>query len=164
MNVTEIRGLYDYTDWANDRMIAAIRGLSDEQYTREITSSFPSVRATLGHIAGAEWIWLQRWKGTSPAAQPEWAVDAPVDLLANELRKVASERQTFLRSIDDEALMQPLGYRNLKGDTFTNRLIDILSHVANHSTHHRGQLTTMLRQAGAVPPVTDLIVFFREKR
>lgn len=163
MNIEEIRGLYDYTDWANDRMVEAIRALTEEQYTREITSSFPSIRATLGHVAGAEWIWLQRWKGTSPAAQPAWAVDAPVNRLADQLRTVASERRTFLRSADDSALQQPLTYRNLKGDPFTNRLIDVLLHVANHSTHHRGQLTTMVRQAGAVPPATDLIVFRRER-
>lgn len=163
MILSEIRALYDYTEWANERMIAAIAQLSDEQYTREITSSFPSIRETLAHLAGAEWIWLQRWKGTSPSAQPEWSLSAPLSRLRENLRAVAAERRDFLDALDDQALEQPLTYRNLKGESFTNRLTDILMHVANHATYHRGQLTTMIRQVGALPPATDLIVYYRER-
>jgi len=163
MDIAEISGLYDYNVWANDRIVTAIRELSGEQYTRMIPSSFPSIRATLGHIAGAEWIWLQRWNGTSPGAAPSWAADATVDLLAGELASVALRRRALLASLDETALQKSLSYRNLKGDAFTDRLVNVLLHVVNHSTYHRGQLTTMLRQAGAIPPATDLIVFSRER-
>ena len=164
MDNAEIRRLYDYNDWANDRMLEAIGGLTDEQYTREITSSFPSIRSTLGHIAGAEWIWLQRLHATSPGAPPVWAVDAPASRLADEMRSVASARRSFLMDLSEEQLSDTLAYRNLKGEPFNSRLLDVLLHVVNHSTYHRGQLTTMLRQAGAVPPGTDLIAFTRLQR
>jgi hypothetical protein len=70
MNVADVRRLYAYDDWANDRLVAALAGLSEEQFTRKIVSSFSSVRDTLSHIAATEWIWLQRWTGTSPLQPP----------------------------------------------------------------------------------------------
>jgi uncharacterized damage-inducible protein DinB len=164
MSLADIRSLYEYTEWANERMLAAIAGLSDEQYTRPIVSSYSSIRDTLAHIAGAEWIWMQRCRGNNPTAQPEWAAEAPLSRLSENMRAVAAERRAYLDALHEGQLDDPLSYRNLKGEPFTQRLADVLFHVANHSTYHRGQLTTMIRQAGAVPPSTDLIVFHRERR
>ena len=161
MSVSEITDLYAYTEWANDRMFAAVARLSDDQYTRELTSSYPTVRDTLGHIVSAEWIWLQRWNGTSPASPPPWTVAPAVTTLEREMRAVIEQRRAFLATLDDESLARPLSYRTLGGSSFTNRLFDVLLHVVNHSSYHRGQLTTMLRQVGAEPPSTDLILFRR---
>ena len=161
MTMPEIRRLYDYTDWANALIIDAVRGLPQEQYAQHIPSSYPSIRETLAHMAGAEWIWLERWKGASPAAQPEWILDAPIEQLAASWKSVSDDRRRYLSSLDEEALQRPLSYRNLKGEPFTSGLADVLFHVANHATYHRGQVVTMIRQVGATPPATDLIVYAR---
>ena len=162
MTLADVRGLYDYTEWANERMLAALEMLSDEQYSRELVSSFPSVRDTMAHIAGAEWLWLQRWQGISPTAIPAWAERPAVGVLRRELREVAEARGEYFDGLDEAALQRPLSYRRIDGSAHTNRLLDVLLHVSNHSTYHRGQLTTMLRQLGAVPPTTDLIFYRRQ--
>ena len=159
MNAGEIRHLFAYTEWANARILETIDGLTEEQYTRTIESSFPSIAATLAHIVSVEWVWLRRWKGESPAVVPPWTSGAPRETLREQLRAVESERAEFLAALDDAALATPVSYRNIKGDPFTFPLGRLLLHLVNHSTYHRGQLTTMLRQAGASPPATDLLLF-----
>lgn len=162
MQIDDVRRLFSYTEWANARMIECARGLSGEQFTRHVDSSFPSIRDTLAHIVLAEWIWLQRWKGTSPAARPQWSLEEPsLGTIVENLEAVQNERRELLASLTDEHLHRELAYRTLNGDPHTNRLGDLMAHVANHSTYHRGQLTTMLRQVGAAPPPTDLIVYLR---
>ena len=65
----------------------------------------------------------------------------------------------FLRSLSDDALARPVPYTLLNGTRGEQTLGDLLTHVVNHSTYHRGQVATMLRQVGAAPPATDFLVF-----
>ena len=161
MNVTDLRLLYAYTDWANDRMLSAAAGLSEEQFTREIVSSFRSIRDTLAHIAGAEWIWLTRWRGESPLATPEWMNAPSFGLVRGRIEEIAAERRAYLAELTEDAIESVLHYRSQKGDPFAMPLGGLLVHCANHSTYHRGQLATMLRQVGAAPPSTDYVQFLR---
>ncbi len=161
--LNEIRDLFDYTDWANRRAFDAASRLTDEQLHREVGGSFPSVYRTLHHIASAEWIWLMRWLGTSYGAPPaSWQVSTLPEL--RELWEgVARDRAAFLRDLDEAGLAGEFEYRNLKGDRFRGRLVETLRHVVNHSSYHRGQVTTMIRQVGGEPVNTDLILFYRER-
>ena len=161
MNVSDLRRLYAYNDWANDRMLDAIAALSNEQFTREIVSSYSSIRDTLAHIAGAEWLWLRRWRGESPPKAPEWAAAPSIETLREQMHAIASDRREYLAGLDDDTIESMLSYRSIKGDAFTMPLGGVLLHCANHSTYHRGQLVTMLRQAGATPPGTDYTTFLR---
>ena len=161
MNLADVRRLYAYTEWANAQIFAAADALSDEQYSRRIESSFPSISATLAHVISAEWIWLRRWKGESPQVAPDWAAGAPRPALHEKMREVEDERRELLDSLNEDALATIIAYRSIKGDPFAYPFADQLIHMANHSTYHRGQLTTMLRQVGAVPPATDWLVFQR---
>jgi len=162
MNTEDIRRLYRYTDWANDRILIATVELSSEQFTRNIVSSFSSIRDTLAHIAFAEWLWLQRWTGASPLEMPQWTVEPSAADLADRFHTIADDRRTYLAGLsDDDDLETILDYRSMKGDPFSMPLRDVLVHCANHSTYHRGQLVTMLRQVGATPPNTDYTQFAR---
>lgn len=162
MNVEDVRTLYSYTEWANERIIETLRDMSEEQFTRRIESSFPSLRDTLAHIVMAEWVWLRRWKGESPTAVPAWCEGAPsLDTIVENLRAVETERRELIESLTDEDLRRDIAYRSIKGDPFTTRLDHQIAHVANHSTYHRGQITTMMRQIGVTPPSTDMIVYIR---
>ena len=161
MNLADIRQLYAYTEWANGRILESIRGLSEEERTRPLQSSFPTIRATMAHIVMAEWVWLQRWKGISPTGIPEWAKDAALEIIEENLHAIEAERAALIDSLDDDALQRELSYRKIDGSDHVHRILDLMLHVANHSTYHRGQLTTMLRQVGATPPATDLIVYLR---
>lgn len=160
MQLAEVRRLFDYTEWANTRMTAELLAFSEEQLDRNIPSSLPTIRETLAHIFSAEWIWLRRWKGESPTVAPPW--DGGIASLVAEYGYLRSERAELLRSLTDEDLGRAISYRTIKGDPFTQPLGELFLHVVNHSTYHRGQLTTMIRQAGGTPPGTDYIVFVRE--
>jgi uncharacterized damage-inducible protein DinB len=162
MTVEEIRSLYAYNRWANARLIEVIAGLPAERLTAEIPSSFPSILGTLAHIAAAEWVWLRRWKGENPTAFPDWLAAPSLPGVREKLAEIEAERASFVGSLSDADLERPLDYRTLAGDPFRNRLADLLVHVVNHSSYHRGQLTTMLRQVGATPVATDFVLFKRE--
>ena len=159
----EIRELYEYNDWANQRMLKAATELTQEEFARDLRNSFPTVGDTLAHILGAEWIWLERWRGVSPPGFPDsWDTSTPAALRARweEFTRGQSE---FVRALNEERLNSIVNYRTVAGKPFSDPLWRLMRHVANHSTYHRGQVTTMLRQLGKSAPVTDLIQFYRER-
>ncbi len=162
MHADRIRELYRYTEWANERIVACLRPLPVEALTRELGSSFPTLRRTFAHMVVAEWIWLERWLGSRPAATPGWQPDAELASLEAQLRAVEERRQPWLAGLDDAALArsQRVTFRDGSSDTLV--LGDMLLHVANHATFHRGQLVTMLRQVGATGlPATDFTAYRR---
>lgn len=161
MDLEYFRHLFSYTEWANARIIDAIRGLTDEQRTRRLESSFPNIHATLAHVGMAEWIWLRRWKGESPTQRPWWDEAPGLETVVEQIHGIESERRQYLSTLKDEDVAKGITYTMMSGQEYTTRLADLFAHVVNHSTYHRGQLTTMLRQVGATPPATDLIVFVR---
>lgn len=162
MTVAEVRKLFAYDAWGNARLFRALGGLSEEQVRTVAPSSFSSLQATIAHIVAAEWIWLRRWLGESPTSAPAWAADGSLEKLREALAEVEAERATFLAGLTDARLREPIQYRNLSGEDHRNELGDLLRHLVNHSTYHRGQAATQLRQLGVTPPGTDLIVYLRE--
>lgn len=165
MTPETIRRMFDYTDWANERIGAALTALEPSQHTRALSGSYASVRDTFAHIVGAERIWLLRWKNQPPNEPPPWVKDGQVVELINEMRATAAERRERLVSLVDDQAADVVTYHNLKGDTFwTLRVGEMLMHVANHSTYHRGQIVSKLRELGAAPPATDFLIFASEMR
>jgi uncharacterized damage-inducible protein DinB len=163
MTVDDFHVLYEYNSWANHRVIDSCAQLSNEQFTRDLGSSFPSVRDTLAHIYGAEWLWLERWHGRVPSSLPTPA-DFP-DLASLRTRWAQHQRELddYIRSLTPSELQRVIKYKNTQGVSFEGPIWPMLQHVVNHSTYHRGQLTTLLRQLGAQPVSTDLIAFYRER-
>jgi len=159
----DFRTLYEYNAWANRRMLDACAALPSEQFTRALGSSFPSIRDTLAHITAAEWIWNERWRGESPSAPPEWVKSAGGKALDERLSAIDRELLEFASRLSADDLSRPIAYRNLSGESSAQPLWQPLQHLANHSTYHRGQIVTMLRQVGAQAPHTDLIIFYRER-
>jgi len=159
MNVAEIRSLFAYNEWANARLLNAVGELSQEKFTRPLASSFPSICDTFSHIVAVEWVWLRRWKGEGPSLIPDWAAKPQLDLLRKKLKEVETERATFLAALGEQGMQLSVSYTNFKGEQWRYSLEDLLVHLVNHSTYHRGQVATMLRQVGAIPPATDFLVF-----
>ena len=158
MDIADIRSLFAYDEWANARLLRTVAELSDEELTRDLGSSFASIRDTFSHLVVTEWVWLRRWKGESPSSLPEW-VDAPgPPLLAAKLREIEAERAEWVASLRDDDLRRQISYVNMKGERWRYVLSDALVHLVNHSTYHRGQIVTMLRQVGVAPPSTDLLL------
>ena len=160
MESDRIKALYEYNRWANNRIIEAVSRLTHEEYTKDMQSSHRSVRDTFVHVISAEWIYLQRVTGTSPKAL--WSpLDFPtVSKLRDRWAELAREQMAFIADLTEEQLKKPITYINLAGEPFTYPLWQILQHVVNHSSYHRGQITTMLRQLGARPEATDFLLFY----
>ena len=162
MTIDEAGELFGYGSWATARMFGAAEALTQEQTEASVESSFPSIRATLAHIVATEWIWLRRWQGESPAAAPGWDAKADLAELKAELAAVEAERAAFLARRTDADLEGVVTYRAPDGQVFAHPLGQLIRHVVNHSTYHRGQLATLLRQLGQVPPSTDFTRYLRE--
>ena len=162
MTTGEVRELFAYDAWANALVFEAAAGLSEEQLAHSVTSSFPSVVGTLAHMVAAEWVWLRRWLGESPGGFPDWVAKPVLADLRARLSAVEHERGAFVAGLSDADLGRVVSYRNLAGQAFSDPLDGLIRHIVNHSTYHRGQVATQLRQLGLKPPSTDLIVFLRQ--
>ena len=162
MTTGEVRELFAYDAWANALVFETAAGLSEEQLADSVASSFPSVVGTLAHMVGAEWVWLRRWLGESPEGFPDWVAKPVLADLRARLAAVEQEREAFVAGLSDGELGRIVSYRNLAGQVFADPLGGLIRHVVNHSTYHRGQVATQLRQLGLKPPSTDLIVFQRQ--
>ena len=157
-----LRQLIAFHYWARDRVMLAAGPLSAEQYTRSMGSSFSSIRDTLNHVYLAEWIWYSRWNGVSPTAFPE--LDLPdVPALQERWRETEGKVRAYIDEAGEAGISRVIPYRLLSGLESASPLWQMVVHVVNHATYHRGQVTTLLRQVGAAPPKsTDMITYFRE--
>ncbi len=165
MTFEELRLLIDYHYWARDRVLDAVAALAPEQFTRPLGSSFSSVRDTIAHLCDAERIWIGRLKGEKPQGfqKPERFPD--VAAARKEWTELEHEMRALLERLGPEAVERAIEYHDLRGNAQSDALWQMLQHVVNHGTYHRGQITTMLRQLGAAPPKSmDLIAFYRERK
>jgi uncharacterized damage-inducible protein DinB len=156
--LSTLRELFEYNYWARNRQIEACGTLTQEQFLRPMDNSFSSLRDTLAHLVGAEYLWLERWRGRSPRAMlaaEEFPTLAAVRERWGTVERGVSE---YLAGLAEEVLTHPLSYVNLKGETWTYPLWQMLFHVVNHQTYHRGQVTTLLRQLGVQPAQTDYLI------
>lgn len=151
-----------YNIWANQRICAVLAALPDETLNRQIVSSYPSLRETVSHIWGAEAIWYQRFLMVE---QPVWPQHTGAFAeLAVKFREQSLALRNFVDKVTLVRLEHTMEYRNLRKEYCKSLVWQALYHVFNHSTYHRGQLVTMLRQAGVVKvPNTDYIEFSRSK-
>ncbi len=136
--------LYDYHYWRSARVLKACEALTPSQWDQSLEPSWGSVHSLLAHMVAAEKIWLGRWKGVSARSlMPAEAVPALADvgLAWKDLEK---EMRTFIDGCDESRLAANVTYTNTKGRTFSFPLWELMLHVVDHATHHRGELVAML--------------------
>lgn len=153
-----------YTIWANRKIIECINNLSNDQINREITSSFSSIYKTVLHILDAENIWWQRVKLAEHIERPSDSFDGSFEELVKKLEAQSKQWEEWVSNASDNQLNHVFSYQNSKKELFKQPMYEMLLHLFNHGTYHRGQLVTMLRQLGVekIPP-TDYILFSRKK-
>jgi uncharacterized damage-inducible protein DinB len=171
MTKDDIQLLYEYDRWANNRLLQAVAALSADQFTHDLGGSFRSVRDTLVHIIGGEWIWLAYWKEPPHSStlladlrkrrDALFNPDAFSNVAAVQVKwaEVEKEQAEFVNRVTNESLEKMLPFR-----TTRIRLAHLMQHLANHSTYHRGQVALMMRQLNAEPMPTDFHVFLVEGR
>jgi uncharacterized damage-inducible protein DinB len=163
MNTRDVQLQYEYHRRANARTLLAVSKLTPEQFTKDLVSSHPSVRDTLLHMLWAESVWLQRWLGDSPQESLAPAEFPDFERLRKKWAEVELEQSEFVQALTDDALEKILSYVNLQGETRAYSLWQMMMQIVSHSAYHRGQVTTMLRQLGAQPLMTDFLQFFDMK-
>jgi uncharacterized damage-inducible protein DinB len=169
MTIAEIRHLFAYTEWANARVLQAAEKLPPEELLRDVHISHKSILGTLLHIAGADWMWLERWHGNSPVGPDVWAGWTPEDArsllqVREKWQPIIRRRNVYLERISDADLSGELGYTRFTGEAYSLPLVQQMQHVVNHTTLHRGQIVGMIRQVGITPPTTDLLFYLMERR
>ena len=159
MLTTVIAELYEYSAWANARILDTAASLTAAELVSPAGGSFDSVRDTLVHTMAAQWLYLERWSGRAPDALPEPATFP--DLAAIRARWTTIERDTeaFVAALDDGRLAAPLSYVNLHGETWTYPLWQQMVHQVNHATQHRSEAAMMLTRLGHSPGWLDLLYF-----
>lgn len=163
MDAAYIQQLFEYNAWANKRVMDACSGLSAQKLTQNVGGSFGSLRNLLAHIVDVEWLYLERWRGRAPAGLPKAETYGDIAVLAARFQEVSREFEVPLRQLSAEELSRMFEFRNTKGTLYRHALWEMLAHLVNHSTYHRGQVTVLLRALGAKPNATDMIAFFRER-
>lgn len=156
--VALVRELYAYHRWANRRLFDVAAALPPGLATRDMGRhwSMPTVHGMLAHIYGADFIWLSRWKGSSPARIPGPDDFAALADLRARWDALEAEQQAYVEGLGEADLARPVTYRNTEGAQFTVALGPLLQHVANHATHHRSEVATMVTLLSSSPPDTGI--------
>lgn len=152
-----------YNTWANKRILETANQLSDEQINMKIVSSFPSTYKTILHMMEVENVWWERLKLMEHTTLSGWFT-GNFNELSIKLLELSQQWQNWIQNTNDANISHVFAYQNSKKEHFKQPVYEMLLHLFNHQTLHRGQLITMFRQLGVdkIPP-TDFIVFSRKK-
>lgn len=154
-----------YNIWANQRMLTLLNGLSDEQLDKDWGSSHGTLRKTIYHIWDAESIWFQRLQLISPVLIPTHSFTGDWEEFTHLFTRQSEQLKDFVGTASDMKLAHTIEYQSSAKGTRKSAVVHAILTVFNHSTFHRGQLVTMLRQSGVskIPP-TDFIVYTKTKK
>ncbi len=152
-----IKLLFRYDDWANRRVIESLRLLGPES---DGEGKDLAIR-WMGHIFVAQRLWLGRLKSEPPPTAPKLFPRHSLDELESHVNEMKVKWDEWLGALTDAKGLSTLSYQTTEGKTFESQIKDILTHVINHGTHHRGQIASKVRELGGKPASTDFIVFTR---
>lgn len=153
-----------YHAWANQQLLDAIIQLPEEKQTQTVASSFDSLRKTVLHMWDAETIWWQRLKLSEKIVRPAEDFSGSMKEAAENLLQQNRQWYEWIANAQEHMLQHVFMYQTFKKEQFKQPVYQMLLHLFNHGTYHRGQLVTMLRQLGVDKiPQTDFIVWSRKK-
>jgi uncharacterized damage-inducible protein DinB len=157
MSVAMVRDLYDYHRWANRKLYDFAAALGEGPCARELGKhfSYPRVTRMFAHLYGADWVWLSRWKGTSPTHVPGDELTTMASV-RQQWDPLEAEQQAFVGGLADADLARVVHFRNTEGKAYSAPLGQLLQHVANHATHHRSEIATMVTMLSGSPPDTGI--------
>ncbi len=160
LSVEDLRDHVSYSAWASQRLVHAASELSEAELLRDFQTSDRSVLGTLVHTFAADRLWLARLQ-RSPRPQYSSEADYHLPVLEHEWPEVYRQWDRLLKDLSDDEARADLTYQDMGGNTWTQPVWQLVLHVVNHATHHRGQAAGFLRSMGRVPPVVDLVAFYR---
>ncbi|HUA20986.1 MAG TPA: DinB family protein [Bryobacteraceae bacterium] len=155
-----LRQQLDYSAWASQRLLDEANKLSADELARDFKTADKSVLETLVHVFAADRIWLARVQGTTRASfiDPQ---DRDLAVLNKQWPALQQSWKQYTASLGDQDVLKVISYQDTKGNPYQQPLWQILLHLVNHGTHHRGQVSGFLRSMGHTPPVLDLMAYYR---
>jgi len=155
-----LASLYEYNFWANHRYFTVAQGLTDEQLHRMQGHSWGDVHAMFVHLVSSEWLWLERWHGTSHRSHLDKSEFPTLASIKVRWDRQEAELRSFIESQSEGSLQSEIAYSNLSGESFRVPLWQMLMHLANHETHHRGELAAMFALMNVPHPEEEVIQYF----
>ena len=130
----------------------------------DLNNSFKSIRDTVTHLYAAEWAWYSRWNGTSPTALLPSDTFADLAAVRGAWAEHETKMRAFLDGLGEAGIARVFEFKLLGGQPGAMPFWQMLQHIVNHASYHRGQVTTMLRQIGAKPAASmDMVAFYRSR-
>ena len=157
MSVVLVRDLYEYHRWANRRLFDVATALGEDACGRDMGRqwSVPTLTRMFAHLYGADLNWLKRWKGSSPTESPFFELGSMAEV-RRHWDGLEAEQKAFVEGLTESDLGRTIDYKNSQGQAFHVKLGVLLQHVANHATHHRSEIATMLTLLSGSPPDTGI--------
>ncbi|HTQ56858.1 MAG TPA: DinB family protein [Bryobacteraceae bacterium] len=156
-----VRSHIDYTAWASGLLVDAAAQLTPAELTRDFGTADKSVLGTLVHVFGADRVWLARMPG-EPANQFLTDADYRLSVLQNDWPVLYRQWKDWAAALTDQASSAEMSYRDMRGNPWRQPAGQLVLHVVNHGTHHRGQVSGFLRAMGYAPPKLDLVGYYRD--
>jgi uncharacterized damage-inducible protein DinB len=157
-----LRDHLNYTAWASKRLVDAACALNPQELTRDFATADHNVLGTLVHVYAADRIWLGRIEGGPPARFLMPEQDMHLAVLTSDWPALSKRWKQRGDLLTEDSILEDISYRSTAGDAFVSPIWQIVLHVVNHGTHHRGLVSGFLRAMGHVPPPLDLIDYYRE--
>jgi uncharacterized damage-inducible protein DinB len=165
MNLAYVQTLLDYHYWARDIILDAVTEVPRDKFLQPVESSFKSLRDTVAHVYAADLVWYNRWLGLPPSGLVAYDQFPDATSIRTAWKDLETNVRQYVINLGDAGVNRTYDYKLLSGAPDTAPFWQMLVHVVNHASYHRGQVTTLLRQLGASPPKqTDMIAFFRTRR
>jgi uncharacterized damage-inducible protein DinB len=166
MQIDQIKPLYDYNHWADEKLWQAIAGLSQDELTRDTHNGTGSIQATLLHLVSAMWIWRTLWEGGMYTRMLKGEDCPTLQSLRTRWQEEEAHMQRYLTTVQDEDLIQEVRLPNLKGlaPSPSPLLWQTMLHLINHQTQHRSEIAMQLTALNHSPGDLDMITFFCYRR
>ena len=154
-DIAQLRQLVAYNQWANEKILNAIAGMTSEELARPVDAYFGSLEKNLQHVLQASRVWLARWKGTAPPSLQDRVATPWPDAYA----AIHAEFRAFVESLTDASAGRIVDYKNTKGEPFRMPLDQLITHLVNHGTHHRAETGMLLERIGRSPGDMDYLYY-----
>lgn len=152
--------LYDYMYWANARYLTVAAALTDEQIHRNLGHSWGDLHATFVHMLSSEQVWLKRWHGESPKGHLNPGDYPGIAGVKSAWAATEKEMRAYVEAQSPEGLQAVITYTDFRGETFHVPVWQMMAHLTNHETHHRGEIAAMYALLDVPHPEDELIQCF----
>jgi uncharacterized damage-inducible protein DinB len=157
-----LRNHLHYTAWASSRLVDAASALDPQELVRDFATADHNVLGTLAHVYAADRMWLGRIEGNPTARFMVPEQDMHLAVLRNDWPALHARWKQWGARLTEDSILKDVSYKSTRGDAFVTPTWQIVLHMVNHGTHHRGQVSGFLRAMGHTPPVLDVAAFYRE--